>query len=113
MTAGGTVMSQGSDGAPDNLTTVHVKISCAEAQVLLVPVDLRLPAALAQGLSEAVRTGRAEDYGDDIHPAMAELLDWLEAHREVWEDQIDYGVHCQDGEDLEIRWVELPDPLPD
>ena len=42
-----------------------------------------------------------------MHPAMAELLDWLEDNRELREDQIDYGVHIQDGEYLEIRSFEV------
>ena len=87
---------------------VRVGITCAEAQVLHIPAVLHLPPELAAGLEDAVRTGRADDWDyDDLHPAMAWLLDWLEEHREAWENQLDYGLHCQDGEDLEIRNVEV------
>ncbi|WP_042380024.1 hypothetical protein [Streptacidiphilus melanogenes] len=83
-----------------------VRIYCAEAQTLLVPARLRLPTDLAQSLLQALADGaEADDFDPERHPAIARLYDWLDYHREAWEQQIDYGLHCQDGEDLEIRDV--------
>ncbi|MEZ0070272.1 hypothetical protein ABIA32_006324 [Streptacidiphilus sp. MAP12-20] len=90
-----------------------VRIYCAEAQTLLVPARVWLPADLADGLQQALAAGRADDFDGDMHPAVAELLDWLEDNRETWERQIDYGLHCQDAEDLEIRWVEVSGEPPE
>ncbi|MFC1435374.1 hypothetical protein ACEZDB_32510 [Streptacidiphilus sp. N1-3] len=86
---------------------VHVGITCAEAVVFHIPAVLYLPAELAAGLEDAARTGRADNWDEDSHPAMAWLWEWLEDNREAWEDQLDMGVHTQDGEDLEIRNFEV------
>ncbi|WP_431959363.1 hypothetical protein [Actinacidiphila sp. bgisy160] len=90
----------------DGMVPVRMGITCAEACVFHIPAVVRIPPELAAGVREAVEAGRADDWGDDMHPAMAELYDWLEGNRDAWENQLDMGVHTQDGEDLEIRSVE-------
>jgi hypothetical protein len=96
-----------------------VRIYCAEAQTLLVPARVWLPADLADSLLQALADGAdADDFDEERHPAVARLYDWLEYNRDAWEGQIDYGLHCQDGEDLEIRSVSfsseppVDEPLP-
>jgi hypothetical protein len=91
----------------DGLVPVHVGITCAEAIVYHIPALLRLPESLADGLIDAVATGRADDFDETIHPAIAALLDWLEEHRDVWEVQLDPSIHTQDGEDLDIRFIDV------
>ena len=98
--------------AAEGTVAVRVGITCAEATVLHVPAVLQLPPDLAAGLEDAVRTGRADNWDDPMHPAIAALLDWLEDNRDEWEAQLDYGVHIQDGEELEIRSFEVDAVLP-
>jgi hypothetical protein len=91
----------------DGLVPVHVGITCAEAVVYHIPALLRLPQPIAVGLIDAVATGRADDFDETIHPAIAALLHWLEDHRDVWEGQLDPSIHTQDGEDLDIRFIDV------
>jgi hypothetical protein len=95
------------EGEDDGLVPLSVGIVCAESQVFRIPATVRVPPDLADGVRRAVAEGRADDWHEDMDPAMRELYEWLDDNREQWEDQLNEGTMCQDAEDLEIRHVEL------